>query len=188
MLVWTYSLLQWNCMARSKNIGELAYHNCTAGNDFIKIRYGKRTGDHDGEKIRDKHFYANPFNPLVCPVLELCVWLTLASQILWSATSLLAVENGGANAPTNKYTSSLSQLLQKNIDAVGDYIWKNHANLHGLRKGSTFYAMTGPTWPSSGASISNRGDWLMGVILDAYWNFSKPGNRFLGLSIISKFK
>jgi len=100
-------------MARSKNIGELAYHNFTTGDDFIKIRYDKTKVDQDGEKIRDNHIYASPFNPLVCPVLVLCVWLTLELKRFGLTTSLFAVENVGADAPANKYTSSLSQLLQK---------------------------------------------------------------------------
>ena len=77
MIIWIYSLLQWNCMARSKNIGKLAYHNFTTDNDFIKIRYNKMKADQDGEKIRDTHVYTNPINPLVYPVFALDVWLTL---------------------------------------------------------------------------------------------------------------
>jgi len=97
MLVHIYSLLQWSCMAISKEIGELAYHNFTTGDNFIKIRYNKTRADQDSENIRDKHVYAEPFNTLVCPVLAY-VWLTLESKILGSTTSLFAVENVGANA------------------------------------------------------------------------------------------
>jgi len=56
-------------MARLGNIGEISYHNFTAGNDFIKIRYNKMKADQDGGKIRDKYVYANPFNLLVCSVI-----------------------------------------------------------------------------------------------------------------------
>jgi len=146
MLILIYSLLQWNCMERSKNIGELAYHKFTTGDDFIKIRYDKTKADQDGENIRDKHVYANPFKPLVCPILALGVWLTLETNILGSTTSLFGVENVGADVPTNKYTSSLSQLLQKNIDGVGEYIRKNHTNAHGIRKSSASYATSGPAY------------------------------------------
>ena len=37
ILIWTFSLLQWNCMSRSKNIGELAYHNFMTA--FFLIHY-----------------------------------------------------------------------------------------------------------------------------------------------------
>ena len=67
-------------MAKSKNISELAYHNFTTGDDFIKIRYNKTKAGQDSEKIRDNHIYDNPFNPLVCHVLALYIWLTLESK------------------------------------------------------------------------------------------------------------
>jgi len=121
-------------MSRSNIIGELAYHHFTTGNDCIKLRYDKTKVDQDGKKIRDKHVYTNPFNPLTCPVLALGVWLTLELKRLGLTISLFAVDNVGADALTTKYTSTLSQLLQKNIDAVGEYIRKNHENAHGLRK------------------------------------------------------
>ena len=56
-----------------KNIGELAYHCFTVGDDDIKIKYDKTKTDQDGEKVNDKHLYANTFNTLVCPFLTLCI-------------------------------------------------------------------------------------------------------------------
>ena len=118
MLIWTFSLLQWNCMGRSKNIGELAYHNFMTGDDYIKIRYDKTKADQDGEKIKDKHIYANPFNPLVCPFLALGVWFSLDSKRLSKTTNLFSTDNVTKEAPSNKYTSGLSQLFKDNIEAV----------------------------------------------------------------------
>ena len=57
IVVWVYSLLQWNCMTRSKNIGELAYHNFLTGDDYIKIQYDKAKADQSGEKVKDKHIF-----------------------------------------------------------------------------------------------------------------------------------
>ena len=67
-------------MARSKNIGELAYHNCVTDDDYIKIRYDKTKADQDGEKIRDKHIYANPLKQLACPFLATSIWLGLEAK------------------------------------------------------------------------------------------------------------
>lgn len=88
-------------MARSKNIGELAYHNFCTGDDYIKIRHDKTKADQDGEKIRDKHIYANPLNPLVCHVFALGIWFALESKRLGSTTSLFAADNVGVDAPVN---------------------------------------------------------------------------------------
>ena len=112
-------------MACSKNIGKLAYHNFVIGDDYIQIRYNKTKADQDGEKICNKHIYANPLNPLVCPFLAICIWFALETKCLGSITSLFASENVGVNTPGNKDTAALSQLLQNNIEAVGEYIRKN---------------------------------------------------------------
>ena len=64
-------------MAQSINIGALAYHNFQTGDDYIKIRYDKKKSDQAGKTFRDKHVYANPFNPIFCPILALGVWFSL---------------------------------------------------------------------------------------------------------------
>ena len=180
IIIWTFSLLQWNCMARSKNIGDLAYHNFTVGDDYIKIRYDKTKADQDGERIKDKHMYANPYNPLVCPFLALGIWFALDAKRLSGTTKLFSVENVKEEAPGNRYTSALSQLFKDNIKAVSNFIRRDHANAHGVRKGSASFACSGTTCPPSVASIANRGDWSMGAVLDVYWHFAEPGDHFLG--------
>ena len=180
ILVWVYSLLQWNCMARSKNIGELAYHNFRTGDDYIKIRYDKTKADQSGEKVKDKHIYANPFNPLVCPVLSLGIWFALESKRLGSITSVFGSEKTEEGAASRNYTNTISAIMQRHKDHVAEYIRTNHANAHGLRKGSASFATSGTTCPPSVASVANRGDWSMGAVLDVYWQFSDAGDHFLG--------
>lgn len=55
-------------MARQTSIGDLAYHNLCTIDEHINIRYNKIKAGQFGGKIKDKHIYANPFNPLVCPI------------------------------------------------------------------------------------------------------------------------
>ena len=98
-------------MARSINIGELAYHNFRMGEDSIKIRYDRTKSDQTGEKVNDKNIYGNPFNPLVCPFLALGVWFCLEANRLSQTTNLFGSENAGDLAPCNKYTTQLSALF-----------------------------------------------------------------------------
>ena len=113
ILIWVFSLLQWNCMARSKNIGDLAYHQFQIGDDYIKIRYDKTKSDQAGEKVHDKHLYANPFDPLVCPFLALGIWISLEVDRLISVTSLFGTEVTLGEAPSKRYTRKLVKLLGK---------------------------------------------------------------------------
>ena len=77
IFVWVYSILQWNCMARSINISPMGLHNMQASEDYIKVVYDKTKKDQEGEKVRDKHIYANPHLPLCCTFLLLGVYLAL---------------------------------------------------------------------------------------------------------------
>jgi hypothetical protein len=77
--LWVFSILQWNCMAHSINIGVLALHCFHVGEDAIIVRYDKSKADQTGEKVSDKHVYDNPFDPLVSVFLALGVWFCLES-------------------------------------------------------------------------------------------------------------
>jgi len=64
--------------------------------------------------------------------------------------------------------------------AVEIYICPDHANLHGIRKGSGTHASSGTTVPPPVSSIAAHGEWSLGCVLDLYWHFSEPGNTYLG--------
>ena len=95
-------------MARSRNIRELAYHCFTVGDDYIKIKYDKTKADQEGEKVKDKHLYDNPFNATVCPFLALGIWLAYDAKRLSSTTHLFSDKKVKEEAPANKYTNGLS--------------------------------------------------------------------------------
>ena len=62
---------------------------------------------------------------------------------------------------------------------VSKFIWRNHDNGHGIRKGSASFATSGTTCPPSVASFAARVEWYMGTVLDVYWHFCAPGDHFL---------
>jgi len=64
--------------------------------------------------------------------------------------------------------------------AVKIYIHPDHANSHGIRKGSSTHASSGTTAPPPVSSIAARGEWTLGRVLDLYWHFSEPGDAYLG--------
>jgi hypothetical protein len=80
IFIWMYSLLQWNCMARSVNIGALGFHNFRDGEDHIMCCYDDSKANKMGEKCTDKYIYANPLEPKVCSLfLALGVFFSLES-------------------------------------------------------------------------------------------------------------
>jgi hypothetical protein len=60
------------------------------------------------------------------------------------------------------------------------YVHVDHANSHGLRKGSATSASSGTTCPPGVSLIAARGEWSLGRILDLYWHFAVPGDQYLG--------
>ena len=69
ILVWFWTLTQWNCMARSSSIDPLGFHNLKIGNDSIKLKYDDSKADKAGERLSEKNIYANPKEWKLC-------WLT----------------------------------------------------------------------------------------------------------------
>jgi hypothetical protein len=74
MFAWTWTLLQWNCMARSASIDCLAFHNFGVGHDSIIIKYDDSKADKAGEKLSEKNVYANPID------WTMCTWLALGKE------------------------------------------------------------------------------------------------------------
>jgi hypothetical protein len=177
--VWTYSILQWNCMARSVNIGSLGFHNFRAGEDHIVCCYDDTKSDKTGEMCTDKHIYANPLEPIVCPFLALAVFFSLESLHL-SETEKFFQFDGQTTAASQRYCGQLSELFKRNNENLKGYIRADHANSHGFCKGSATTATSGTTLPPPTSSIAARGEWSLGRILDIYWHFAEPGDHYLG--------
>ena len=74
IFVWVFSVLQWNCMAPSINLGPLSLHNFRVEVDSIVCCYDSDKKDGKGELVSDKHLCANPMDPLLSLFLALGVW------------------------------------------------------------------------------------------------------------------
>ena len=69
VFAWTWTLQQWNCMARSASIDCLAFHNFSLDLDSIVIKYDETKADRTGEKLSENNVYANPLD------WTMCTWL-----------------------------------------------------------------------------------------------------------------
>jgi hypothetical protein len=161
--LWAFSILQWNCMARSINIGVLALHCFRVGEDNIKVRYDKSKSDQSGEKVSDKHVYDNPFDPLVSVFLALGVWFSLESARFEHTESLFQEDENKENAASQRCCSQLTEVFKVHHDELIQHVRADHApNAHGIRKGSATKASSCTTCPPPVSSIASRGEWSMG--------------------------
>jgi hypothetical protein len=51
IFLWVFSLLQWNCMARSINIGVLSLHCFRTGEDSLICKFDKVKMDQSGKRM-----------------------------------------------------------------------------------------------------------------------------------------
>jgi hypothetical protein len=178
--VWTYSILQWNCMVRLVNIGSLRFHNFRAGEDHIVCCYDDTKSDQTGKnKCTDKHIYSNLLEPTFCSFIVLAIFFSLESLHLLE-TEKLFQSDGQTTAASKRYCGQPPELFKGNNDNLQGYIRSDHANSHGIRKGSATKVTSGTTLPPPTSSIAVRGEWSLGKILDIYWHFAKPGDHYLG--------
>ena len=183
IFLWVFTILQWNCMARSINIGVLGIHNFQIGNDSIKIRYDSSKSDQTGEKVNDKNVYANPLDPVVCSHLALAVWFALEDCHFENSELLFQETADQQTVSSSRYCAQLGALITQFWDVVKTYLRPKHANTHGIRKGVATFVSAATTCPPPVSSIKARGEWSLGRVLDLYWHFAEPGDHYLGRCI-----
>ena len=79
-LVHVFVVLCWNLMCRSHSAAVLMYAHISTGADCLTFVLPKQKNDVEGEKGFAKHVYANPFNPTLCPVFALALWVFTRSN------------------------------------------------------------------------------------------------------------
>ena len=179
-LMWAMSLLQWNCMSRSQNIDNLKFSNFSIAFDAIVIRFDQTKMDKTGQKTTPKHCYANPFNFPVCLFTALGVYLMYINDKWKEGKSFLFINNGSKQgSASGMYCDSIMTWAKLEKSKIMQFIRADHVNAHGIRKGSATEA-TANTAETSTASIFNRGEWSLGVVLDIYWKFAQRGDQLLG--------
>ena len=79
---WAFLLLMWNAMSRSDSIEDLRMEHITWNNDSLTIEEQGHKADKAGKDKFAKHVYANPLNPVICPILALGVMILSSSDRL----------------------------------------------------------------------------------------------------------
>ncbi len=95
---WAFFLFSWNLMARSCSVGNIMLQHMRWADDCLIVRLPKHKGDQEGEALlMDRHVYANPLEPCICPILALAV-LTFSQEGV---------------APHEKFTPSSKEKYKK---------------------------------------------------------------------------
>jgi len=185
IFVWVYTVLQWNCIARSVSVDPLTFHNFSPGfgTDSIKCTYDRTKADQEGKKVSPKNLYANPFDPRISVFLALGCWICTTQETFVGSEKIFLNDGSKDGSASSRYCSQLVKLLKDKIDIVHQYVWPNHCNSHGHRKGAAVHITTATTCPAPILSMAARGEWSIGQVLDLYWQFGDPGDCFAGRSL-----
>jgi len=132
--------------------------------------------DQTGEKKHPRHIYPNPFEPVICPLLVLSIYLCYFSHIL---------TGDGCLFPGNDQYCRFSRLLARVIETHRDEVIRmGHdpafIGVHSIRKGAATYASSGSTCCPSGAAVNLRVGWTLGNVQDKYIWYEAAGDQFCG--------
>ena len=87
IFLWVFTVMQWNCMARSININNLTFNCFSLGKDSIIIEYWDTKQDKKGEKTSPKNCYANPYDWKTCAFTALGCYLIIMDEIFANGTT-----------------------------------------------------------------------------------------------------
>ena len=176
-----YLLLTWNLACRSNNTANIKFSDIVWSTSFdsfhILFRHSKTDQKGDDSKY-PRHIFANPKNPVVCPVLSLCFYFTccFATKKI-SQTSFLFP----GKAQQKRFSDILQRVLKEHEEEVRiTYGFEiNKLGPHSIRKGAASYLCSLPGGPP-GAAVCHRGGWSIGGVKDRYWHYMESGDQFVG--------
>lgn len=107
--------LTWNLMCRSANTISIHMHHMEWHNDSLAIFFAHMKNDQIGERERDpRHIYANPIDPIVCPILALGIYFIVFPLAGSKDTSLFP----GTNQYI-RFTKYFHSVLERHQEKIG---------------------------------------------------------------------
>lgn len=70
---WPHLLLQWNMIARSESVAAIMVNHINWDNDCMILTIPREKTKQDGDRTVRRHIYANPHEPMLCPILATAV-------------------------------------------------------------------------------------------------------------------
>ena len=175
-----FIILLWNLAQRSETISSIHLEHIKWVGDSLCIKIPKTKNDQMGDKSDadddGKHIYANPNNPILCPISNLGIYLFTtprACNKLFSGDSQHVRYGSGLRELLRSLEKSKSELLKKICDAI------ENIGTHSFRKGAATYALQfAGVYQLSDVYI--RVGWSLGNVQDRYIFQTPGGDQCLG--------
>ena len=75
VFLWCWEVLQWNLCCRSVNVETVRLEHMGFSGDAFRFKFKRAKNDQGGDLDHTKHVYANPLQPVTCPVLAWAVYM-----------------------------------------------------------------------------------------------------------------
>jgi hypothetical protein len=165
IFAWPFLIFCWNLLARSCSVGEIMLAHMHWKNDALVCTLPKHKGDQAGDKIVDRHVFANPLNPVVCPILALGVLVLCKPLHLFDGSQQVFEGNRSEcrfseilSVILGEVSESQKMLLGSDVKDIGT---------HSARKGASTHAL-GMVGGPTPVQVFLRAGWSLGNVKDRY--------------------
>lgn len=200
---WVYALLCWNLISRSNDVGKLKLQQVSWSEDAMVVIFPRTKGDQEGDNAFPRHVYANPYNPMVCPILAMAVHIFSGFyEVKGENMNLFA--GTSANANFSSWLTAICARIETDVTGqmtsltaveggVGSHSFRQAAaviqdlliiiTLHHVcdkhRKGGATYALSFPGGPNT-IGVFLRASWSIGATPGRYIFMGDGSDQFVG--------
>jgi hypothetical protein len=179
IFAWSFMILSWNMLARSVSVGKIMLQHIDWAGDCMVINVPKHKGDQSGEGLgMDKHIYANPSNPEICPLLSLAVLIFCKHRTNDRRSHKLFVGDQSENRFV-KILQNILKLVSNNIALVS---YLANIGTHSNRKGGASYVL-GLCDIISAVQVYLRAGWSLGNVQDRYIFGGAGADQLVGRAV-----
>ena len=175
---WAFLVLSWNLMCRSISCGSIMLQHLDWFNDHMNITFAKTKCDQCGEGTANtKAVFANPLDPMVCPILALAVFV-VGTHRPHKELSQIFGEIRAEDRFSKLLRKTLHCFAQEGIN-IGSTL--NDIGTHSNRKGSISYVLQ--LCGVAAHQVYLRAGWSLGNTQNRYIVAGAGGDEMVGRAV-----
>lgn len=177
MLAHSFSVIGWNLMSRSVTVSPLLWNDIGWVGDCMTITYQTSKTNQEGLHVVPRHIFANPVDPLICPVLALGLKLISESDFESGKPSKIFYGPCGNQRFSMWLTRALNRMTDEEIAELG--CPPRDLGTHSFRKGAATYVCGLVDGPHTD-SVKLRMDHTIGSTDDRYIHIQAGSDKRVG--------
>lgn len=177
LLAHSFTVVSWNLMSRSKTLGRLLWNDIGWVGDCMTITYHTSKTNQEGVHVVPRHIFANPTDPLICPVLALGLKIIHETDFNSGRPSKIFYGPCGNERYINWLARLMRRLRPSEIAELG--CPPTEIGTHSLRKGAATFVCGLVDGPHSD-SVKLRMDHSIGSVDDRYIHIQAGTDKRVG--------